>query len=276
MAFQGSLAELHLPDIIQLVSVSGKTGIFHLTEGELRGEIYLKDGQIVHAELADLEGEEAVYALAIWRKGEFRFETSVVAQPPTIEKSNTSLLMEAARRLDEWRVLSKKIPSVDLIPEFVILENREGQINLNTMEWLLLSKIDGQRSVRGISKAAKLSVFDAAKLLYGLVATGLIRLKDPAASSGTGTSPTARASAKGEAPPLLTQLARVRDECVALLGPTGESVVQKHFQRARAEVEGGAGVEAVARAVEQVARAAGVLKGSAVADAILQIGRGLQ
>ena len=54
--------------------------------------------------------------------------------------------MEAARRLDEWRVLSKKIPSVELVPEFVILENREGQINLNTMEWLLLSKIDGQRS----------------------------------------------------------------------------------------------------------------------------------
>ncbi len=51
MAFQGSLAELHLPDIIQLVSVSGKTGVFHLTEGEQRGEIYLKDGQIVHAEL---------------------------------------------------------------------------------------------------------------------------------------------------------------------------------------------------------------------------------
>ena len=27
MAFQGSLSELHLPDIIQLVSVSGKTGV---------------------------------------------------------------------------------------------------------------------------------------------------------------------------------------------------------------------------------------------------------
>ena len=281
MAFQGSLAELHLPDIIQLVSVSGKTGIFHLTEGELRGEIYLRDGQIVHAEHADLEGEEAVYALAIWRKGEFRFDASIAAPRQTIEKSNTSLLMEAARRLDEWRVLSKKIPSVDLIPEFVILENREGQINLNTMEWLLLSKINGQRSVRGISKAAGLSVFDAAKLLYGLVATGLIRLKDPAVPTGTARTSGTETSANGPAgpqvaPPLLTQLARVRDECVALLGPAGESVVQKHFQNARAEVEGGAGVEAVESAVQQIARAAGVLKGSAVADAIIQIGRGLR
>ncbi len=151
MAFQGSLAELHLPDIIQLVSVSGKTGVFHLNDASHRGEIWLHEGRIVHAETEDLSGEEAVYALAIWRSGEFRFEAAVAAPRQTIQKSNTNLLMEAARRLDEWRVLSKKIPSVELVPEFVILENREGQINLNTMEWLLLSKIDGQRSVRQIA-----------------------------------------------------------------------------------------------------------------------------
>jgi hypothetical protein len=279
MAFQGSLAELHLPDIIQLVSVSGKTGIFHLTEGSQRGEIYLKEGQIVHAALGDLSGEEAVYALAIWRKGEFRFDAEVDAPRETIQKSNTSLLMEAARRLDEWRVLVKKIPSVDLVPEFVILENREGQINLNTMEWLVLSKIDGQRSLRAIAGATGLMVFDAAKLLYGLVATGLISLKDPTASSLPATeapSPASPAPKPADAPPLLTQLARVRDECVALLGPAGESVVQKHFQHARAEIEGGAGVEAVESAVHQIARAAGVLKGSAVADTVLQLRRGLR
>ena len=148
MAFQGSLAELHLPDIIQLVSVSGKTGVFHLTDGVLKGQIYLNDGKIVHAQLEDTSGEEAVYALAIWRQGEFRFDPGMATELRTITKSNTNLLMEAARRLDEWRVLSKKIPSVDLVPEFVVQENREGQINLNTSEWLILSKIDGQRSVR--------------------------------------------------------------------------------------------------------------------------------
>ena len=39
MAFQGSLAELHLPDIIQLISVSGKSGVFNLVDGALRGQI---------------------------------------------------------------------------------------------------------------------------------------------------------------------------------------------------------------------------------------------
>ncbi|HVO13072.1 MAG TPA: DUF4388 domain-containing protein [Vicinamibacteria bacterium] len=297
MAFQGSLAELQLPDIIQLVSVSGKTGVFHLVDGRRRGQIWLHEGRIVHAETEDSSAEEAVYSLAIWRTGEFRFEPGIAAPRHTIQKSNTNLLMEAARRLDEWRVLSKKIPSVDLVPEFVILDNREGQINLNTMEWLLLSKIDGQRTVKQIATAAGMGVFDAAKLLYGLVATNLIRLREqtpapqPAAAGtpgrGTVTATVVRATAvpepagtpaRGTAPaasaPLLAQLARVHDECVALLGPIGETVVQKHYNRARAEIERGAGPEAIEEAVQQIARAAGILKGSAVAEAVMRLTRG--
>ena len=210
MAFQGSLSELHLPDIIQLVSVSGKTGVFRLIDGSHRGDIWLHEGRIVHAEHEDLAGEEAVYALAIWRTGEFRFEAGIAAPRQTIQKSNTNLLMEAARRLDEWRVLSKKVPSVELVPEFVILETREGQINLNTMEWLLLSKIDGHRSVKQIAAAAGMSVFDSAKLLYGLVATNLIRLRpaNPVAQAGATvhvgqvaqTTPAARQPVPSSAP----------------------------------------------------------------------------
>src|SRR5712691_2910073 len=157
MAFQGSLAELHLPDIIQLVSVSGKTGIFHLTDGTLKGQIFLNDGKIVHALLEDASGEEAVYALAIWRQGEFRFDPGPATEQRTINKSNTNLLMEAARRLDEWRVLSKKIPSVEYVPELLTRESRHEQITLNPQEWLILSKIDGQRSVKAIAQASGLS-----------------------------------------------------------------------------------------------------------------------
>ena len=189
MAFQGSLAELHLPDIIQLVSVSGKTGVFHLQDGALKGQIFIHDGKITHAQIDDTSGEEAVYALAIWRQGDFRFEPGVDTEVRTITKSNTNLLMEAARRLDEWRVLSKKIPSTDLVPEFVVQENREGQINLNTSEWLILSKIDGNRSVKAIAAASGLSVFDAAKMLYGLIATGLIRLRDLLLGTAIGMTP---------------------------------------------------------------------------------------
>jgi Domain of unknown function (DUF4388) len=303
MAFQGSLAELHLPDIIQLISVSGKTGVFHLTNGALTGEIYLTDGKIVHAQLDEVSGEEAVYALAIWSSGDFRFDPGVATETRTISKSNTNLLMEAARRLDEWRVLSKKIPSTDLVPEFVVQEHRDGQINLNTSEWLILSKIDGQRSIKAIAAATRLSAFDAAKILYGLIATGLIRLHAPGAAVAAAaakpgparpataprppapTPPPAPAppnpsraatpAASAPAPPAegaanLSRLNRVREICNGLLGPAGESVVNKHYQKARTELERGAGPEAVDEAINQIARASSILKGPSTTEALLQ------
>jgi hypothetical protein len=283
MAFQGSLAELHLPDIIQLISVSGKSGVFHLIDGSHRGQIYLHEGKIVHAELEDVSGEEAVYALAIWSQGDFRFDPGAVTQLRTISKSNTNLLMEAARRLDEWRVLSKKIPSTELVPEFVVQDNREGQINLNTSEWLILSKIDGRRSIKGIAAACGLSVFDAAKILYGLIATGLIRLRDAgppgpaprsaarAAAAAPGHEPThAPTLAAAVSAELLTRLGRVREVCISQLGAVGESVVNKHYQKARAELERGAGSEAVDEAIAQIARAASILKGPAITEMLLE------
>jgi hypothetical protein len=68
--------------------------------------------------------------------------------------------------------------------------------------------------------------------------------------------------------PLLGRLAHLREECLTLLGPVGETVVQKHYLRARTEIERGAGPEAIEDAMQQIARAAGILKGSAAAEAI--------
>jgi hypothetical protein len=262
---------------VQLMSVSGKTGVFHLEDGALKGQIFLQDGQIVHAQLDEAQGEEAVYALAIWNRGDFRFEPGVATQLRSISKSNTNLLMEAARRLDEWRVLQKKIPSTDLAPEFVIQEGREGQINLNTGEWLILSKIDGRRSVKQIAKAAGLPVFDVAKILYGLVATGLLRLREPARAPAANpkpagapaSAPAAGASRRGE------RLDRIREAAVAFLGAVGESVVGKHHQKARADLEAGAGDEAVEEAIQQIVKATAILRGPGASEALLQQLRGI-
>jgi hypothetical protein len=196
--------------------------------------------------------------------------------------------MEAARRLDEWRVLSKRIPSTDMIPEFVVLESREGQINLNTSEWLILSKIDGERSVKVIASSSGLSVFDVSKILYGLITTGLIRLKAPATTAPTPKSATPKPPLSGAIPvppsataggtatsavataELLARLNRVYEACNAFLGSVGESVVNKHYQKARTDLEAGAGGEAIEEAVQQIARAASILKGPSTTETLLE------
>ena len=69
---------------------------------------------------------------------------------------------------------------------------------------------------------------------------------------------------------LLRHLTLVRDACGAVLGPVGETVVAKHYVRARGDIEKGAGHEAIEEAVQQIVRAASILKGPSVADSLLE------
>lgn len=186
MSLQGSLQHIQLHDVIQLVSVSGKSGVFHLKKGNQEGKIYLKNGAIVHAEIGNIKGEEAIYTLAAWSEGEFYFEPDITPQEETIKKSNTNLLMEAARRMDEWKILVKKIPSTEHIPEFKPQPlTSKTHIHLNTGEWLILSKINGEKNIEEISKELSLSSFDVCKILYGLITNNLLTIKEPTRTKST-------------------------------------------------------------------------------------------
>lgn len=253
MTFQGSLQELHLPDVIQLVSVSGKSGIFVLNRRGEEGYIYLENGRIVHAVLGRLLGEEAVYTLATWNEGSFHFQPGDEPPTRTITKNNTNLLMEAARRLDEWRVLSKRIPSLDRIPKFKVPEGKQGQINLNTQEWLILSKIDGAHSIEQIAESVNLSTFEVAKLLYGLVTMGLVVLEEP-------PPPPAQPEATPERPEVLASLLeliqRLRDEARAILGAPSAAAVSAAHAAAKRQLEAGQGTEAVQTMCQEILRLA--------------------
>jgi hypothetical protein len=255
MSFQGSLKELPLPDIIQLVSVSGKTGKFTLTRDNDRGYIFLKNGQMVHATVGNLIGEEAIYSLAIWNQGDFQFEPGAEADRTTITKSNTNLLMEAARRLDEWRVLSKKIPSVEYVPELLARENRHEQITLNPQEWLVVTKIDGRRSIIDVGKALNISSFDVAKILYGMITSELVALKKKSESGSD-----------EENSELIDLAARIRSIAEEYIGDSARKTIEKHFLHALDGIMSGNGERAVDAMIEEFEKTASLLRGLAVSQ----------
>ena len=267
MSFQGSLKELPVPDIVQLMSVSGKTGVFTLTRGPERGLIYLKNGQMVHSRLGEVTGEEAVYALAIWSSGDFLFTPNDESDEHTITKSNTSLLMEAARRLDEWKVLSKKIPGIDAVPQLKERESPEP-VTLSPQEWNLAGKIDGHRTIEEIARANRTSPFDVAKTLYGLVAADLVELraKEPARPSAPPAAPApgASAAALGDEKKLLMILCtRVKQEAEAAMGEQNLPGIDRPYRQALAEIDRGRGIEAVREFIRQTEQTISALRGAA-------------
>lgn len=173
---QGSMREAPLPDIIQLVSQGGKSGCFHVTDDPKRARIYLKDGKLVHAISNDAEGLDAVYEVALWLDGRYHFEEGASDVPSTITKSNATVLMEMHRRMDEWRVISQKISSLDLYPASTLLPG-ETPHGVNPREAKLLSLITGFFTVAELAEVMQKPVLNVAKDVYGLVMAGHVILK---------------------------------------------------------------------------------------------------
>lgn len=264
MSFQGSIQELPVPDIIQLVSVSGKTGMFTLVRGSERGFIYLKNGQMVHAKIGDLVGEEAIYALAIWSSGDFQFTPSEESETVSIHRSNTSLLMEAARRLDEWKVLSRKVPGVDYVPVFVARDSAEP-VTLSPPEWNLVIRIDGRKTVEELARTVDSSSFETAKVLYGLITANLVemRSRDSIRPSPFAPTPSPAALMGDEKKILMILCTRVKQEAEIALGESNLPGIEKPYKQALSEIDRGRGVEAVRDLIRQTEKAIASIRGPA-------------
>jgi len=100
-SFQGSLAEIHLIDVIQLLDLAQKHGILIVKDPEKEGRIYFDGGAMVRAELGADKDEEAVFQMLGFDKGNFSFVQKAVTVPRTVKMTNTSMLLEALRRHDE-------------------------------------------------------------------------------------------------------------------------------------------------------------------------------
>ena len=155
-------------------------------------EILLEMGSITEEELEKqlrFQMEETIYEVMGWTEGYFKFEErSEVAQHRLLARVRVeSLLMEGARRIDEWTRLESKIPGTDAVP--MLAPGKEGDsapIELKPEEWEVLAEIDGERDLGRIAADLGRSSFDVAKTIFGLVSTGVVQVQQrPAALSQT-------------------------------------------------------------------------------------------
>jgi tetratricopeptide (TPR) repeat protein len=135
--------------------------------------------------------ESVVFELMSWREGFFSFEERTVSDVPLdarIRISTESLLMEGARRIDEWSRIADKVPSLGVVPMLApVVDDRASVLDLLPHEWEVLMVIDGVMDLRAIAGGLGRSEFEVAKIAYGLVSTGVVVLRpqDAAASNGS-------------------------------------------------------------------------------------------
>ena len=264
--FQGSLSEIRLPDVIQLLSAGSKTGAFKIERRNTAGAIYLTQGQITHAVCGKIRGEQAIYTMAVWHEGSFQFVDGDSIEEQTISKNNAHILMEVARKLDEWRVLSKKIPSLEHIPELETLGQKK--VSFNTQEWSVLSKINGVSDITEIAENSSILPIDAAKLIYGLVASGMVKMRldpkdepdsNPLLESGSKKDESSNLKEKRE---LLEKIEKIYQESKKLLEEFAHPVVQRHCAKGVKDIDKGGGLPSVVEVASQIIKATQILEGS--------------
>ncbi len=97
----GSLKEMGLPELVQVLFHGRKTGNLRIRSGQTSGEIHFADGKIVNALFDKGRGADAFYQMLKLQDGEFGLDPTFVPQARVIQESPEALLLEGMRRLDE-------------------------------------------------------------------------------------------------------------------------------------------------------------------------------
>jgi tetratricopeptide (TPR) repeat protein len=229
-AIEGSLADVSLADICQLISLGRKSGCLTLTDRSNFGYIYFEDGRVVYAfvlnrpdrlgellvkngliepddltrameeqgkesqkRLGDIllemeaisestlekwvaiQVQEACYHLFTWDQGTFHFKPDEFPdrdQVLLVALNTDGLLMEGARRVDEWSVIEKEVHSLDLV--YKVIREPEG-VELDGNQKRLLPLLDGTRTVREVVDESGLVEFETGKAVFELVKAGFAR-----------------------------------------------------------------------------------------------------
>lgn len=109
----GTLLDISLTDVLQVLSVNRKTCTLFLKKEDERGEIYLKEGKIVDAKAGELRGEQALFYLLNWEGADFFIGTSVEGSiSARIEKDLHSLILDWIEQRDSRKKEIEVKPAV--------------------------------------------------------------------------------------------------------------------------------------------------------------------
>lgn len=99
--FHGVLRRVGLQDVLQMECLARNSSVLKINAGSVHGAVFVKDGQIIHAQCGNRTGEDAFNYLLGLAGGEFDVQPFTAPETQSISGSWEFLLMESARKRDE-------------------------------------------------------------------------------------------------------------------------------------------------------------------------------
>ena len=103
--FEGAVSGMSLIDLLQLKSMVRFIGRILVEHAGKSGVLFFRDGDLIHAQLDQLEGKDAFVQILSWGGGSFKVEPKVTTARQTIHDSFQFLLMDALRlqQTGQWQ-----------------------------------------------------------------------------------------------------------------------------------------------------------------------------
>jgi CheY-like chemotaxis protein len=121
---------------------------------------------------------ELVYECVRWKRGRFSFVAgagSSVAERARLGITVNSLIMEAFRRVDEWRLIEGSFNFDDVLyPDPAAIERSRNTADLTPREREVLARVDGERTVREIVDDIEGGSFELTKIIYQFLQSRLV------------------------------------------------------------------------------------------------------
>jgi len=148
--------------------------------GRLMGSILVSEGNLTESDLRatlKTKAEETVYSLFLWPEGQFEFKEGELPEEILIhvDMQVQEVVLEGARRVDEWERLRKVLPSMKATFE---LKDPPGAVE-DPVERHVLELIAAGKTIEEISLELRRSEFEAAALVYDLYVRDFIVLQKP-------------------------------------------------------------------------------------------------
>jgi CheY-like chemotaxis protein len=181
---EGSLSQLSIPDLMQILGMNKRSGKLTLERGSERGEIIVADGRPVNARTGRAEGEKALFRLLVWAEGSFTFAPGGSGGKPRIQRGMDDSLLEAMRQADELNRLLPGLPPRNtrlvLAPEADLTQDQHP-VTAQVVELLRQPRAVGE--VLDLAPAPDLEVVG---VLHTLLQKGVARMAEGEREEGTG------------------------------------------------------------------------------------------
>ena len=168
MALTGTLDDLTCAELLQMLNLGRKSGTLVVRSGRHEATIHVREGEVVDAVMSNLEGVDAVYRVLALTGGEFEFLRCTDAMPRAITGSTESLILEAARRWDEWSQFEDQIGEMNQVLR-VCAGATEIIPTLDTTAKTILDLVDARRDIATIVRESGIEPEEALRVVRALI-----------------------------------------------------------------------------------------------------------